>query len=148
MKPTMKEMLQRPFKVDNTNSNIPARLARNLLAMTSIKPMEWEALMDVYFKNKHADDRRKIREEKTNLVSALEKDNLSWARLEQVLNILGPETVDITVALKYPADVMVETKVSMRTRRRGEAVDPSIQSFSEKLIKEADNANAKVQPRK
>ena len=148
MKPTMKEMLQKPFKVDNSNSNIPARLARNLLAMTSIKPMEWEALMDVYFKNKHADDRRKIREEKTNLVSALEKDNLSWARLEQVLNILGPETVDITVALKYPSDVMVETKVSMRTRRRGETIDPSIQMFSEKLVKEADNANAKVLSRK
>lgn len=115
---SFREILTKPESSTSVETSIPARLLRELLARVGPTPMEWETMMDNYYKVKHGDDFRKIREEKTNLTSALEKDKLSWDRFEQAITILGPDKFKVTVELCYPRDLSVDTTITVRTGRR------------------------------
>lgn len=125
---SFREILTKSDDSNNTETNIPARLLRELLARVGVSPMEWEELMNQYYKSKHGDDVRKIREEKTNLTSALEKDRISWDRFEQAITIMGPDKFKVTVELFYPRGLSVDTSITTRTGKRhtlGEIDDDS-----------------------
>lgn len=114
---SFREILTKPATA-NVETNVPARLLREILARVGVSPMEWEELTNQHYRSKHGDDVRKIREEKTNLASALEKDRISWDRFEQALTILGPDRFKVTVELTYPRGLTVDSTVSVRTGKR------------------------------
>ena len=115
---SFREILTKPTANVSNKANVPARLLHELIAKVSPTPMEWEGLMNQYYRTKHGDDVRKIREDKTNLTSALEKERISWDRFEQALTILGPDKFKITVELCYPRELSVEAAITVRTGKR------------------------------
>lgn len=114
---SFREILTKPATA-NTETNVPARLLRELLAKIGVTPLEWEELTNQHYKSKHGDDVRKIREEKTNLASALEKDRISWDRFEQAITILGPDRFKVNVELSYPRGLKIDSTVTIRTGKR------------------------------
>lgn len=132
-KTSLKEMLLRPEATLDGDLNVPALLVRKLIHRLSIKPMEWETHTNAYYRKKWGDDIKKIREEKSNLATSLEGNNLTWSRFEQVLHILSPDSVDFTVTLNYPKDVSLDTSVSFRFRRRGSKVEPEVEALVERM---------------
>ncbi len=113
---TFKDMLNHPDRYATNESNVPAQLLRQLMAMMAITPIEWETKLDAYFKDLHGDDLKKIREEKSNLTGALEKDTISWNRFEQAINVLGPVRYKFSLSLEFKNEYSVEAKTTVRTR--------------------------------
>lgn len=138
-KTSLREMLTRPDPTLDGELNAPALLLRKLLHELGIKPIEWETLTSAYYKKKWGDDVKKIREEKSNLATSLESDTVTWSRFEQVLQILGPDSVDFTVALKYPKDITLDATVGLRFRRRGSKVDPEITVMVDRMAEVNDD---------
>lgn len=137
-KTSLREMLTRPKATLDGELNATALLLRKLLHSLGIKPIEWETLTTAYYKKKHGDDIKKIREEKSNLATALESDTVTWSRFEQVLEILGPDSVEFTVALKYPKDITLDASVGLRFRRRGSKVGPEITDMVNRMAEVND----------
>lgn len=121
------------------NLNGIALMMRKMLYEMSIKPIEWENLTTSFYRKKWGDDIKKIREEKSNLVTALESEQLTWSRFEQVLQILGADSADFKVTLNYPRGISVDTSINLRFRRRGSKVDPEVSVMVNRLLpKEED----------
>lgn len=137
-KTSLREMLTRPEATLDGELNAPALLLRKLLHELGIKPIEWETLTTAYYKKKWGDDVKKIREEKSNLATSLESNTVTWSRFEQVLQILGPDSVDFTVALNYPKDITLDVSVGLRFRRRSSKVDPEITLMVDRMAEEQE----------
>lgn len=137
-KTSLREMLIRPEATLDGELNAPALLLRKLLHELGIKPIEWETLTTAYYKKKWGDDVKKIREEKSNLATSLESNTVTWSRFEQVLQILGPDSVDFTVALNYPKDITLDVSVGLRFRRRGSKADPEVTLMVDRMAEEQD----------
>lgn len=137
-KTSLREMLIRPEATLDGELNAPALLLRKLLHELGIKPIEWETLTTAYYKKKWGDDVKKIREEKSNLATSLESNAVTWSRFEQVLQILGPDSVDFTVALNYPKDITLDVSVGLRFRRRGSKADPEVTLMVDRMAEEQD----------
>lgn len=113
-----KDMLNHPDSMLEGSTNIPSQILRELLAKLAMTPLEWETKMDSFFKDLHGDDLKKIREEKSNLTGALEKDEISWNRFEQALCVLGPNRCRFNVTLEYNDEYEVDATSVIRTRTK------------------------------
>lgn len=137
-KATLKDIMSSDEMVVEGELNGVALLMRKLLHELSIKPMEWESLTNTYYRRKWGDDVKKIREEKGNLASALEADQITWTRFEQVLQILGADSAEFKVTLNYPREISVDTSIALRFRRRGSKKDPSVDEMMDRLVAKND----------
>lgn len=136
---TLKDIMESKEIVTDGDLNATALLMRKILHEMSIKPLEWENLTTTFYKKKHGDDIRKIREEKGNLAAALEADQLTWSRFEQVIQILGADSADFSVKLNYPRGISVDCNINLRYKRRGSKSGPEVSVMVDRLINNCED---------
>lgn len=108
---TFRQILMDPVRYrDRAETNELAWLWLDLIATLAISPGELEDRMARYFQSLHGvKNNKKVKEDVANLKSALEKPSLTWNRFIQIMAILNPETIEITVSLPFRNGVKVES---------------------------------------
>lgn len=104
----MNKMLSRIFdtadkRVKETN-HLLARLYRQILQDLNVTPLEWDKLINRYYRSPYSKVKKNARDiasDKNNFNRAMAKDKVSWNNFFKAICILSPEWIRIEVTFGW-----------------------------------------------
>ncbi len=85
-------------------NHLLARLLRQVMADLAISPIEWNELINRYYRSRYSRTRKNARDiasDKNNFNRAIAKEQVSWRNLFKAICIFGPKSIKLTIEFEW-----------------------------------------------
>lgn len=117
-KHTLRDIIRDPNKKVDEASNELAFIFRTILSEHRLSIDQWDNLTTRYYIARYGGDTKTVAQEKINLIRAVAKEQLTWGRFMEAIEVLGYDECEISITLKNSGDKASERTHTARKKNK------------------------------